>query len=122
MKKAVFIALLALLVLACAKNRQINLNNIRIKNNPAETLQYIGQIGIDFDSALDSLRILKPHIGEEVSRVFLEVLFDDDDRLFYGIMYGDCGNYSDVLDTKGCYYNRTWYSKSNTIKNVCKQE
>ena len=37
------------------------------------------------------------------------LIFDFDDRLFFGISYGDCGMYSDVLDTKGNYYLRTWY-------------
>ena len=86
-----------------------DLTHIRIKGNPGETLEYIGKIGSDFDTALDSLRRRKS-ISSEIIKEPLEVLFDYDDRLFFGIVYGDCGMYSDVLDTKGYYYLRTWYT------------
>ena len=87
----------------------LDLTQIRIKDRPGETLEYIGKIGSDFDTALDSLRILK-NISSEIEKEPLEVLFDYDDRLFFGIIYGDCAMYSDVLDTEGYYYLRTWYS------------
>ena len=86
-----------------------DLTQIRIKDRPSEVLEYIGKIGSDFDTALDSLRILKS-ISSEIKIEPLEVIFDYDNRLFFGIVYGDCGMYSDVLDTKGNYYLRTWYS------------
>lgn len=91
------------------------LSQIRIKENPGETLEYIGKIGSDFDSALDSLRRLKG-ISSEMGKEPLEVIFDYDGRLFYGIVNGDCRNYSDVLDTKGNYYLRTWFcSNENDV-------
>ena len=86
-----------------------DLTQIRIKDRPSEVLEYIGKIGSDFDTALDSLRILKS-ISSDIKIEPLEVIFDYDNRLFFGIIYGDCGMYSDVLDTKGNYYLRTWYS------------
>ena len=90
-----------------------DLTQIRIKDRPGETLEYIGKIGDDFDTALDSLRILK-NISSEIEKEPLEVIFDYDNRLFFGIIYGDCAMYSDVLDTKGNYYLRTWYSSDET--------
>ena len=84
--------------------------SIKIKDRPSETLVYVGQIGTDYESALDSLRQIKSIGDEPIRRTPLDVKFDCDERLFYGIEYGDCGNYSDVLDTKGYYYNRTWWS------------
>ncbi len=92
-----------------------DLTQIRIKENPAETLEYVGRIGNDFDTALDSLRQLK-HIPLEIHKAPLEVLFDYDDRLFFGIAYGDCAMYSDVLDTKGNYYLRSWYAPSESLR------
>ncbi|MBP5769939.1 MAG: hypothetical protein J6W75_01060 [Bacteroidaceae bacterium] len=85
-----------------------DLTRIRLKEAPGETLEFIGRIGSDFDTALDSLRKLK-NIPSEIIKEPIEVLFDYDDRLFFGISYGDCAMYSDVLDTKGYYYLRSWY-------------
>ena len=90
----------------------LDLTHIRIKENPGETLEYIGKIGNDFGTALDSLKALKG-ISSETIKEPLEVIFDYDDRLFFGIIYGDCGMYSDVIDTKGNYYLRTWYSSDD---------
>ena len=92
-----------------------DLTQIRIKENPAETLEYVGRIGNDFDTALDSLRQHK-RISSEIHKEPLEVLFDYDDRLFFGIAYGDCAMYSDVLDTKGNYYLRSWYAPSESLR------
>jgi hypothetical protein len=115
MKKVLLSALFVTFFIACDKNakdlvleNQPDLTEIRIKENPDETLEYVGKIGNDFDSALDSLRNLK-NIFSEIIKQPLEVLFDYDNRQFYGIVYGDCGMYADVLDTKGNYYLRTWY-------------
>jgi hypothetical protein len=119
MKAIVFIFLFATLCVACDDNPVISsesgqnivrpdLTQIRIKENPGETLKYIGRIGKDFDTALDSLRKLK-EISSEITKEPLDVLFDYDSRLFFGINYADCMMYSDVLDTDGNYYARTWY-------------
>ena len=76
-------------------------------------LEYKGKIGIDFENALESLLTLQG-ITSEIEKIPLEVLFDNDDRLFFGIAYGDCLMYSDVLDTKGNYYQRSWYCAEDT--------
>ena len=85
-----------------------DLAEIRVKESPCETLEYVGKIGTDFNAALDSLRKLK-NILSGIDKALLEVLFDYDNREFYGIAYGDCGMYADVLDTEGNYYLRSWY-------------
>ena len=110
MKQLIFSMLLATLFVACDKNPENSpdLTKIRIKERPCETLEYVEKIGNDFETALDSLRKLKS-ISSEIVKEPLEVLFDYDKRQFFGIIYGDCGMYSDVLDTKGNYYLRTWY-------------
>ena len=120
MKRLFILSLLTLLAMIVpAQETQYNSNpdltHIRIKDDPGETLDYIGKIGSDFDTALDSLRKLKA-IRSEIIKAPLEVIFDDDDRLFFGISYGDCGMYSDVLDTKGYYYLRTWYSSGENYR------
>ena len=125
MRKIVFTILFATLFVACDKvtnddnpvtspDSTPDLTQIRIKERPSETLEYVGEIGSDFDTALDSLRKLK-YIPSEIIKEPLEVLFDYDSRLFFGIIYGECGNYSDVLDTKGNYYLRSWYSSEETL-------
>ena len=124
MKKIVFTILFATLFVACVSddnpvispNSTPDLTQIRIKERPGEMLEYVGKIGGDFDTALDSLRKLK-NIPSEIIKEPLEVLFDYDNRLFFGIGYSDCGNYSDVLDTKGNYYLRSWYSSEETVVN-----
>ena len=110
MKQLIFSILLATLFVACDKNSEnlLDLTKIRIKERPCEILEYVGKIGNDFESALDSLRKRK-NISSEVTKVPLEVLFDYGNRTFYGIVYDDCGMYTDVLDTKGNYYLRSWY-------------
>lgn len=105
--------LVATLLVACNNDKEQvtspDLSQIRIKGETCETLDYIGRIGNNFDAALDSLCNLKRISTQEIIKVPLEVLFDHDNRLFWGINYGDCGLYSDVLDTKGYYYKRTWH-------------
>ncbi len=108
MKKVFLFSVMSFLCIACNKEKVVDLTSIKIKNSSSERLIYVGHIGTDFESALDSLRNLKP-IGEEIVKEPLEVIFDYDNRLFYGIVYGECANYTDVLDTKGHYYTRTWY-------------
>ena len=124
MKRYLILSLLALLTVGVQAQESQNYNNpvlsfdlthIRIIDNPGETLEYIGKIGNDFNTALDSLRKLKG-ISSEIIKEPLEVIFDYDDRLFFGISYGECGMYSDVLDTKGYYYLRTWYSSGENYR------
>lgn len=123
--KQFFISFLFLtLLVACDnvthdENGEISpdLTQIRIKEIPSETLEYIGEIGTDFDTALDSLKKRKGIISEIIKEP-LEVLFDFDNRLFWGIIYGDCGNYTDVLDTKGNYYLRSWYSSDEKYVDI----
>jgi hypothetical protein len=112
MRQLLFFILFITLLVACDKNsvleNQPDLTEIRIKERSCEMLEYVGKIGNDFNSALDSLKKSKS-IYSEIIKEPLEVLFDYDNRKFYGIVYGDCGMYADVLDTKGNYYLRSWY-------------
>ncbi|MDR0688409.1 MAG: hypothetical protein LBF55_06995 [Prevotellaceae bacterium] len=93
---------------------QIDLTAIRLKERPCETLEYVGKIGHNFDAALDSLRNLK-NIASVREKRPLEVLFDYDNRQFYGIAYGECGLYADVLDTKGNLYLKTHYCPDENV-------
>lgn len=117
--KKIVLFIFATLCVACASDdgslESCDLTQIRIKDSPGETLEYVGKIGRDYDSALDYLRA-KKSISSEITKEPLEVLFDCDNRLFFGIAYGDCGMYSDVLDTKGNYYLRTWYSGDGSLQ------
>lgn len=73
-----------------------------------EVLIYNGRLGKNFDTALDSLLRMKDISNGSIQKTPIDVIFDCDNRLFYGIIIDYCGNYSDVIDTKGYYYNRTW--------------
>ena len=127
MKQIVILGLFATLLVACNNDAHDedtampDLTQIGIKAKPAEKLQYEGRIGSNFDTALDSLRKLKA-IHSEIIKQPLEVLFDYDDRMFFGIVYGDCAMYSDVLDTKGYYYHRSWYSSEEENKADMQEE
>lgn len=127
MKQIVILILFATLFVACNNDAHDedtvmpDLTQIWIKAKPAEKLQYVGRIGSNFDTALDSLRKLKA-IHSEIIKEPLEVLFDYDDRMFFGIVYGDCAMYSDVLDTKGYYYHRSWYSSEEENKADMQEE
>ena len=127
MKQIVILILFATLFVACNNDAHDedtvmpDLTQIGIKAKPAEKLQYVGRIGSNFDTALDSLRKLKG-IHSEIIKEPLEVLFDYDDRMFFGIVYGDCAMYSDVLDTKGYYYHRSWYSSEEENKADMQEE
>ena len=115
MKKLVFPILLTVLLAACSSDETSivspDLTHVRVKDNPSETLEFKGKIGTDFDNALDSLRRLKSF--SSAMKIPLDVLFDADNREFYGIVYDRCGTYADVLDSKGNYYLRLWYSAEN---------
>lgn len=102
--------LVATLFVACDENLENSpdLTKIRIKERPCEILDYVGKPGNNFDTALDSIRKHK-NKASKVTKQPLEVLFEYDDGEFYGIIYDDCGMYTDVLDTKGNHYSRTWY-------------
>lgn len=132
MKKIVFAILHATLFVACnnvtgednpviSPNSAPDLTQIRIKERPSEMLQYVGEIGGDFDTALDSLRKLK-NMPSEIIKEPLDVLFDYDNRSFFGIIYGDCGNYSDVLDTKGNYYLRLWHCSEENNESIQEEQ
>jgi hypothetical protein len=110
MKQLLFSILFSTLFVACniSSENSPDLTKIRIRERPCEMLEYVGKIGDNFNIALDSLRKLKS-ISSEIVNEPLEVIFDYDNRKFYGIVYGDCGMYTDVLDTKGNYYLRTYY-------------
>jgi hypothetical protein len=93
-----------------------DVTGIQIKDNPCETLQFIRKINTsDFDAALDSILIFK-NITSEITKVPLEVLFDADDRTFYGIQFGESEKYTDVLDTKGYWYQRTYECEREDVK------
>lgn len=83
MEKTTLALLFTLFFITCDNDhvREPDLSQIRIREDPSETLNYIGKIGIDFNSALDSLKILKD-ITSEITKEPLEVLFDYDDRIF----------------------------------------
>ncbi len=113
MKQLLFSILFVILFIACDNNSEypaieepVDLTELKIKGRPCETLEYVGKIGNDFNSALESLRSLK-NIPLSILIDTLEVLFDHDDREFYGIVYLSIAMFpsqSMVLDTKGNYY------------------
>ena len=113
MKKSLLILVSIIFISSCQRNKcsDSDLYSIKIKDCPTETLVFVGRIGTDFASALDSLKKFKSIGDKSIERVHVDVIFNCDERTFYGIQYGDCGNYTDVLDTKGYYYNRTWSSE-----------
>lgn len=98
-----------LFFVSCKKETGCDLNNIRLKDYPEEKLVHVGPIGSDFDSALDSLKSIK-NISDSTLwfKIPLEVISNCSDRSFFGISTSDCGEHSDVLDTKGQYYTRKW--------------
>jgi hypothetical protein len=135
MKKIVFYSLFAALLLACDKdsetladttqNTEISayLTQIRIKERPNEMLQYVGEIGNDFDSALDSLiRKYEPILntlakeghysgeGYNINKEKINVEFSYDSREFILLTFTDKVNVyqilfsGDVIDEKGNYY------------------
>ena len=120
MKQLFFTILFATLFISCnnaghKENVEMppDLTQIRIKESPSETLEFVGKIGNDFDTALDSLKKLKGIISEIIKEP-LDVIFDYDNRSFWCITYDGCDNYLDILDTKGNYYLRSWYSRDET--------
>lgn len=100
---------LLLFFVSCKKETGCDLNNIRLKDYPEEKLVHVGPIGSDFDSALDSLKSIK-NISDSTLwfKIPLEIISNCSDRSFFGISTSDCGEHSDVLDTKGQYYTRKW--------------
>ena len=100
-------AFLLLFIVSCKKETACDLNNIRLKDYPEEKLLNVGSIGSDFNSALDSLKSIR-NISDSTLwfKIPLEVISNCDDRSFFGISTSDCGEHTDVLDTKGQYYTR----------------
>ena len=96
-----------LFFVSCKKETGCDLNNIRLTDYPEEKLVNVGAIGSDFDSALDSLKSIR-NISDSTLwfKIPLEVISNCDDRSFFGISTSDCGEHTDVLDTKGQYYTR----------------
>ncbi len=113
-KKILLIVSLVIVIFGCQRNVRCDVIGISLKDSPGETLTYMGRIGKNYDTALDSLfRYLNCPSGIMYLKVPVEVNFDCDNRVFYGISFADEGEYTDVLDTKGNYYTSKWH---NTIK------
>lgn len=113
MRKIFISAIVFMVLLSCNRAEKCDLHNIYIDSDMTETLVYVGKIGNDYNSALDSLMILKEYddSGMNIQRIPISLVFDCDNRQFWGIVFDFCGNYSDVLDSKGNYYNRSWTSR-----------
>ncbi len=118
MKKTLFATILLLLLLsACGKEEvqkvKINFEIPGWYRASDGHLKYLATIGHDFDSALDSLKKIRPVYNNHFL-IFesTRVDYPTDDRSFYEIFYTDdttgvildVRGYSDVLDTKGDWY------------------
>lgn len=135
MKQKLLIILFATFIAACGQEPAITpnavqepaassrLTHIRIMGRPGEQLEYVGEIGDDYDSALDSLQrkydpwfsglVAEGHYSGEgyiISEEKLSVDFSYDDRDFILLTFIDKANpynyliTGDVLDGKGNYY------------------
>ena len=125
MKQIAFFLFLAALFLACDK--QCTCIGYAVNQTPCECVIFQGKIGNDFDLALDSL---KKHYEPEfkikfeqgfysgkgyfVEKYGINVDFDEDDRLFFQLIFRDSlpPDYkylvtSDIIDEKGNYYVHT---------------
>jgi len=121
MKKVVFFLFFAVLFTAC-HNHKCTCTGYTIDNNPCECLYFQAKIGINYDSALDSLKRLNELKLNKLSADFysgsyfinkekIDVDFKDDDREFFHIMFMDSIvtyrillGIHDVLDDKGNHY------------------
>ena len=111
-KKLLLFVVVMMSFVACQRETKCDLTHIQLKDYPDETLKYIGKIGKDYDTALDSLfRYLNCTSVEMYLKVPVNVHFDCDNRAFYGISFADEGEHTDVLDTKGNYYTRKWHNR-----------
>ncbi len=113
-KNILLFVAIVIVIFGCQRNIRCDVTDISLKDYPEETLTYMDRIGKNYDTALDSLfRYLNCPSEIIYLKVPLEVNFDCDNRVFYGISFADEGEYTDVLDTKGNYYTSKWH---NTIK------
>ena len=132
MKQIVILILFATLFVACNNDAHDedpvmpDLTQIRLKGSNTARLEYIGKIGNDFESALDSLtRKREPMLnalakmgsysGEyNIDKKKIDVDFSYDSRYFILLTFIDkTNNYPifssiDVIDEKGNYYGLIW--------------
>ena len=121
MKQIIFCLLLAFFFVACDK--PCTCKGYSVDQNPCGCVLFQSKIGNDFDSALDSLKILNESILIELETTgfysgkgyFIEkeramVDFSNDDRIFFYISFIDSVItyrhliWGDILDEKGNYY------------------
>ena len=111
MKKNILLSV-ALLVLFAGCEKQE-----RIYRCDVGYIKYEATIGLDFDSALDSLLkviVYRPNEPYIVVPEPLNVVYPTNDREFYWIAFKDTvdrlylGSPMDVLDTKGNWYKIVW--------------
>jgi len=122
MKQIVFFLMIATFFPSC-KN-ECTCNGYTVNQDPCECVVFQGEIGSDFDSALDSLKKLHAPLfntlateghysgkGYYIEKEKLNVDFTEDDRDFFRLTYVDSISnrfisihYRDVLDENGNYY------------------
>ena len=121
MKQITFFLLLAVLFVACDK--PCTCKGYSVDKNPCGCVIFQAKIGNDFDSALDSLKILNTSIlielgttgfysgkGYFIEKEKVNVDFTNDDRDFFYVRFVDSVityRYlieNDILDEKGNYY------------------
>ena len=133
MKLVLFSILFVIFFVTCDKNsenpileNELDLTEIRIKERPCETLEYIEKIGYDFDTALDSLtKKYEPILnvlateghysgeGYNIDKEKINVDFSYDNREFRLLTFTDKANIyrilfsGDVIDEKGNHFKHT---------------
>jgi hypothetical protein len=126
--KQIFLLLVAATLFAACK-KTCTCTGYTIDNDTCECVVFLGTIGTDFDSALDSLeRYYEPEFnlafergfysgqGYFVEKSVINVDFNEDDRTFFRVIFIDSADtyrwlnmFPDILDEKGNYYIRmTW--------------
>jgi hypothetical protein len=128
MKKSfrfIILFLISLLLLACEKNSEKDTVTYTILSGACGTINLVGNIGPDFNTALDSLETIRepfltggcpgsPCYDYYVDVDTLSIDYSLDDREFLGVIFKDVGNsisifsMSDVIDTYGYYYTIHW--------------
>jgi len=124
MKKLILTLLLALLFIACEKPCTCN-GDFTVDKNCCICVKFIGKIGNDFSSAVDSLKkwyepkfnilATEGHYSGEgyyIEKEKINVDFTDDNRAFFLLTFIDSvSTYlnpiatNDVIDEKGNYYH-----------------
>ena len=124
MKQTFFLILFATLFAACNNDCGCRDNDYTVNGNPCVCIKFKGQIGNDFDSALDSLKrqyeplfqtlATEGHYsgkGYYIEKEKINVDFADDDRAFFCLIFVDSVSVyinhlatMDVIDEKGNYY------------------